>query len=83
MDEISKLDNIAQYNALRGVETLHPLVSVVDMSKANPTQSLKINFGFYCVFLKEVKCGDLNMDVTITIIKRERLCLLLRGKLLV
>jgi len=59
MDEISKLDNIAQYNALRGVETLHPLVSVVDMSKANPTQSLKINFGFYCVFLKEVKCGDL------------------------
>lgn len=59
MDEILKLDTIAQYNTLRGVETLHPLVSVVDMSKANPTQNMRINFGFYCVFLKEVKCGDL------------------------
>jgi AraC-like DNA-binding protein len=59
MDEILKLDNISQYNSLRGVETLHPLVSVVDMSKANPTQSARIHFGFYCVFLKEIKCGDL------------------------
>ncbi len=59
MDEILKLDNIAQYNSLRGIETLHPLVSVVDMSKATPTQSARIHFGFYCVFLKEVKCGDL------------------------
>lgn len=59
MEEILKLDTIAQYNALRGVETLHPLVSVIDMSKANPTQNMRINFGFYCVFLKEVKCGDL------------------------
>lgn len=59
MDEILKLDTIAEYNTLRGVETLNPLVTVIDMSKANPTQNLRINFGFYCVFLKEVKCGDL------------------------
>lgn len=59
MDEILKLDNIAQYNSLRGIETLHPLVSVVDMSKATPTQNARIHFGFYCVFLKEVNCGDL------------------------
>lgn len=59
MNEILKLDTITQYNALRGVETLHPLVTVVDMSKAKPTKSMRINFGFYCVFLKEVKCGDL------------------------
>ena len=59
MEQILKLDNITQYNSMRGVETLHPLVSVVDMSKAMPTQSLRINFGFYCVFLKEVNCGDL------------------------
>ncbi|WP_320053552.1 helix-turn-helix transcriptional regulator [uncultured Acetobacteroides sp.] len=59
MDDILKLDNISQYNSMRGVETLHPLVSVVDMSKANPTKSLRINFGFYCVFLKDVKCGEL------------------------
>ena len=59
MDEILRLENISQYNTLRGVETFHPLVSVVDMSKATPTQSARIHFGFYCVFLKEIKCGDL------------------------
>lgn len=59
VEEIIKLDSISQYNAMRGVETSHPLVSVIDMSKAKATQNLRINFGFYCVFLKEVKCGDL------------------------
>jgi len=59
MDEILKLGNISQYNTLRGVETFHPLVSVIDMSKAKATQSARINFGFYCIFLKEIKCGDL------------------------
>lgn len=59
MDEILKLDTISQYNSLRGVETLHPLVSVVDMSKTKPMQNARIHFGFYCVFLKEIKCGDL------------------------
>jgi AraC-like DNA-binding protein len=59
MEEILKLDNISQYNTMRGVETFHPLVSVVDMSKAKPTLSSRIHFGFYCVFLKEIKCGDL------------------------
>lgn len=59
MDEILNLENISQYNSMRGVETYHPLVSVIDMSKATPTQSTRIHFGFYCVFLKEIKCGDL------------------------
>ena len=59
MDEILKLENISQYNSMRGAETYHPLVSVIDMSKAKATQSARINFGFYCVFLKEIKCGDL------------------------
>jgi len=59
MDEVLKLENISQYNTIRGVETTHPLVSVMDMSKSRATQSMRINFGFYCVFLKEIKCGDL------------------------
>jgi AraC family transcriptional activator of pobA len=59
MDEILKLENISQYNSIRGVDTFHPLVSVIDMSKARATQSARIHFGFYCVFLKEIKCGDL------------------------
>jgi AraC family transcriptional regulator, transcriptional activator of pobA len=59
MDDIIKLDNISEYNTMRGVETLHPLVSVYDLSKMKLIPPTKVNFGFYCVFLKEALCGDL------------------------
>jgi len=59
MDELLKLDNVCQYNALMGQETLHPLVSVIDFSKVKPQEHVRMNLGFYTVFLKEVKCGDI------------------------
>src|ERR1035437_1957081 len=42
-----------------GQQTLHPLVSVIDFSKVNPIQHLKKYMGFYAVFLKDTKCGDI------------------------
>lgn len=59
MDEILKLENISQFNVLRGLKTLHPLVSVIDFSKMKLIPEAKASYGFYCVFLKEAKCGDL------------------------
>lgn len=64
MERIYRFDTISQYNALNNHETLHPLVSVIDFSKANPRtwgkeRNVRINYGLYCVFLKDVKCGDL------------------------
>lgn len=59
MDEILKLDNISQFNTLRGIETKHPLVSIVDFSKMKLIPEAKAIYGFYCVFLKEAVCGDL------------------------
>jgi AraC-like DNA-binding protein len=59
MEEIIKLDSITQFNTLRGIETLHPLVSVIDFSKMKLIPEAKAHYGFYCVFLKESKCGDL------------------------
>jgi AraC-like DNA-binding protein len=59
MDKILNLEHIHAYNIMRGVETFHPMVSVIDMSKALPSKQMRIHFGFYCVFLKEIKCGDL------------------------
>ena len=60
MGEIIKLDNIRQYNEMVGQETLHPLVSVLDLSKSSRMMKhARMSFGFYAVFLKEVKCGDL------------------------
>ena len=59
MGEILRFDTVSQYNAFNRNETLHPLVSVVDLSKAAPRQLRRMSYGFYTVFLKEIKCGDL------------------------
>lgn len=59
MDTLRRFETISQYNEFNNNETLHPLVSVVDLSKAAPRQGSRMYFGFYTIFLKEVKCGDL------------------------
>jgi AraC family transcriptional regulator, transcriptional activator of pobA len=59
MNEILRLEKVSQYNMLKGVETLHPLVSVIDNSSVKPLPNGKLYFGFYAIFLKEVKCGEL------------------------
>ncbi len=59
MDKILKLESISQYNSLVGQETLHPLVSVIDFSEVQPTKHVRMNLGFYAIFLKDVKCGDI------------------------
>ncbi|WP_291906443.1 AraC family transcriptional regulator [Chitinophaga sp. CB10] len=59
MEAIVKLESIDQYNKLRGVETLHPLVSVVDLSHAASLPPKTYNFNLYCIYLKELKCGEL------------------------
>lgn len=47
MDKIVMLENVSQYNALMGQETLHPLVSVIDFSKVQPTKHVRMNLGFF------------------------------------
>ena len=64
MERTFRFDTVNEYNALNNQETLHPLVSVIDFSKANPRswggeKKVRINYGLYCIFLKDVKCGDL------------------------
>lgn len=59
MDTLRRFESISDYNTFNNKETLHPLVSVIDLAKANPRQASNMYFGFYVVFLKEVKCGDL------------------------
>jgi AraC-like DNA-binding protein len=44
---------------MRGVETLHPLVSVYELSRMRLIPPVRVHFGFYCIFLKESICGDL------------------------
>ena len=57
---IISLDSVDKYNRLFGLETLHPLVSVVNLSEATkfPTH-FTINYGVYALYLKETVCGDI------------------------
>ena len=59
MEKVINFNTISEYNAFNNHETLHPLVSVIDFSKAKERTGSKMNFGLYCIFLKDVKCGDL------------------------
>ena len=59
MSKITKLDSVAQYNQLRGVKTLHPLVTMLDLSKAEPMPAQTFHFGLYAIYLKELECGEL------------------------
>ncbi|GAA3984905.1 helix-turn-helix domain-containing protein [Pedobacter ginsengiterrae] len=59
MSNIFNFDTISDYNQFNNQETKHPLVSVIDFSKANKRTGSTMNFGLYCIFLKDVKCGDL------------------------
>ncbi len=59
MDTLRQFETVDEYNAFNKNETRHPLVSVVDLSKADPRQGSRMYFGFYAIFLKDVKCGDM------------------------
>lgn len=59
MSQIMKINTVADYNNFMGQETLHPLVSVVDFSKTKPVENNLKHLGIYAIFLKDVKCGDM------------------------
>lgn len=64
MEHIYAINQISEYNADNNHKTLHPLVSVIDFSKANirdwgNATSIKFQYGMYCIYLKDVKCGDM------------------------
>lgn len=58
-ENIIKLEQVQDYNRLLGVETLHPLVSMTDLSQLKSIKHCRKNFGFYCVFFKELDCGTI------------------------
>lgn len=57
MKKILKIETVHQCNCRLGNETLHPLVSVIDLSKANFTEE-SLKFGFYTILLIENECND-------------------------
>ena len=58
-DFFINFETISQYNNFNKNITRHPLVNVVDLSKADPRTHHRQRYGFYTIFLKEIKCGDI------------------------
>ncbi|KIQ14812.1 transcriptional regulator [Flavobacterium sp. MEB061] len=64
MDKVVYFNSVSDYNTACGLKTLHPLISIIDLSKCEPRSYLagttvKMNFGIYAIFLKDVVCGDI------------------------
>lgn len=65
MEDISKegiitIDSVDRYNKIFGLETRHPLVSVVDLTKATTwPERARYRYEVYALFLKNVKCGNI------------------------
>ena len=58
MENILEMPSVKDYNDNLGVTTIHPLVSVVDMSELECIRHSLKRFGFYCIILKHLGCGD-------------------------
>ena len=60
MDKILNIDSVDLYNKLYGLETLNPLVSVIDLNKATSSVDLiRFNYGIYALYLKLEKACDI------------------------
>lgn len=60
METILRIDTVSEHDAFYHHENLHPLVSVIDFTGRTPeVYASRMNFGFYAVYLKDVKCGDM------------------------
>lgn len=59
MNELIRLDTIESYNRILGAETLHPLVAMTDLSRLKSIKHCRKEFGFYCIYYKELECGTI------------------------
>lgn len=64
MDTILNFNSIKEYNDFNNQETLHPLVSVVNLDKADKRQLRRLRYSFYTIFLKKIHCGDLRYGLS-------------------
>lgn len=71
MSKIIQIDSVTEYNNMLGQETLHPLVSIIDFSKLDPSRFANVDPGnyykaqlnLYAIFLKDLKCGNITYGI--------------------
>ncbi len=60
-DSVVRVTGVDEFNRYFHQPTLHPLVSVADLSKADLTLFEPTDFGMYCTVLMDVDFGELNL----------------------
>lgn len=80
--DIHKIKSVGEYSQLRGAETLHPLINILDYQYLKLLAPASYNFGFYCIFLKETKCGDLKYGKEVYDYQEESLVFVAPGQIL-
>ena len=61
---MKNFETIAEYNDVLGIETRHPLVSVIDMNKAGMIYHMQHTMSFYSVYLKDEENCELTYGQT-------------------
>jgi len=82
MEKIIHVKSVGEYTEIRGGVTLHPLINILDYDKLRLLEPASYNFGFYCIFLKETKCGDLRYGKEIYDYQEESLVFVAPGQIL-
>lgn len=60
MESVIKFDTVDKFNKFFGFETLHPLVSVVDLSQSTKGEGdFSVNYHLYALYLKDTRCADI------------------------
>lgn len=59
MKELLEIPTITDYNEYLGVETVHPLISIIDFSEVRTLHRYRTMFGFYAMFFKDKTCGGM------------------------
>lgn len=80
--EIKKINSVGEYSTLRAAETLHPLINVLDYENLTLLEPASYNFGFYSIFLKDTKCGDLRYGKELYDYQEESLVFVAPGQIL-
>ncbi len=80
--KINNIKSVGEYSELRGAETLHPLINILDYDNLKMLEPATYNFGFFCIFLKETMCGDLRYGKELYDYQEESLIFVAPGQIL-
>lgn len=77
-----KIDSVQQYNDYFGVETLHPLVTVIDGKEGKPLRFCRKFYNIFAILLKDTNCGNLKYGQSVYDYQRGSMLFLAPGQLM-